>query len=224
MLIPRPDKTTVDNSSGRSRNVWIPHFLLFLGWLSCGLNFPFDHPPWSPPSYCPLQVQYGSCHWRSNTQQQLLLCNKHCIDGSRGAAVSALWFKSCNLQSPVFPVMVLPMALLQPHHRNHSNQLLQQIATPSRNTFSVATQNMFCRARALMEGNCTKADLFLAPFREKYVYPNVSNRSHPAQLVVVRVDIIWHLTVIIRLCTLCWCWSEILPFWSRYEALILWLF
>ena len=148
--------------------------------------------PDHPSSYCPLQVQYGSCLPRSNTQLLLLLlCNKHCIDGTRGAAVSALWFKSCNLQSPVFQVMALPMALLQPCHRNHSNQLLQQIATsPSRNTFSVATQNMFCRARALVEGNCTKADLFLAPFREKYVYPNLSNRSHPALLEVVRVDIV----------------------------------
>ena len=32
-----------------------------------------------------------------------------------------------NLQSPVFPVMVLPMALLQPYHRNHWNQLLQSL-------------------------------------------------------------------------------------------------
>ena len=105
-----------------------------------------------------------------------------------------------NLQSPVFPVMALPMALLQPHHRNQSNQLLQPIATLCNistpiatfcNTFhpclattfatptnchpplehlnfcpGVATPNMFWCAGALMEGNCTKADLLLAPFRE----------------------------------------------------------
>ena len=104
-----------------------------------------------------------------------------------------------NLQSPVFPVMALPMALLQPCHRNQSNQLLQPIATPHRNTNchpvathchlatplehlnfcpGVATPNMFWCAGALMEGNCTKADLLLAPFRE-VCSPDNSNRSHP---------------------------------------------
>ena len=136
LLITRKDRTTVDNSLGRSRNVWIPHFLPFLGKLSCGLNFPLITPLLAIAGAIwklPVKVKHTAA---------ALLCHKHCIDGARGGAVSALWFKSCNLQSPVFPVMVLAThgltATTVTTRISFCNKLQHLNFSPC-----VATQNMF---------------------------------------------------------------------------------
>ena len=115
-LILGQDKTTVNNSSGRSRNVWIPHFL---DELSRGLNFPRSPLSLSTGAGAiwklPLKVKHTA-----SVQQTL---HRWCLRASKCSVVY-------NLQSPVFPVMALPMALLQPCHRNQSNQLLQHQLPP----------------------------------------------------------------------------------------------